>query len=551
MTENLPDEVQYGFVYGKTLLAIGDTTDDVDRFPDGVAAKGIVRFTPKVTILRTETDPATIIKQRIECKIHQGKDDPDDPDPAKVGLLVDTAGHVGNVALVVGQYDVSYQLEGGASVPSFTINVTPEHTPESPLDLALAAPIVPSPTVKFVVNEQVYLDTLAARDEAEAARDEAVTAAEDAVTAADSAKNLSERFGRRHPKTPLRFGAPIESRSLTILARRTLETPPGIAYGIDHGWIARTDDGWVTKVNGRGTVSAQGWEHGLIRSFVGWADGSLCLITDSAVLTMESISAPPQVTLEISTPLSSGISANFYESGTDRIVTFGEYNHDSTQKKLYVSRDGGESFEHVRTTEPTVGGNNHWHATAYDPWANALWAAAGDNSVPPRELSYSTDWGKTWNSLTADDSRHLQPTLIWPFPRRVVFARDAGGIKPGLDQLERPPNRQLGGEIPLSLGLLEFAGHNSAADLYLSTAFVAVGRTSDELYVSFPRRATEDGLSYIWATGDGGSSWHLVYSGDEEGLLQSDGERLFIASATSPRVIRSGPLLDWEWTPLI
>lgn len=173
MTENLPDEVQYGFVYGKTLLAIGDTAEDEDRFPDGVAAKGVVRFTPKVTILRTETDPATIIKQRIECRIHQGKDDSVDPDPAKVGLLVDTAGHVGTVALIVGQYTVSYQLEGGSAVPSFDIDVTAAHTSEAPLDLALAAPLVPSPSVKFVVNEQVYLDALAARDEAVAAAEAA------------------------------------------------------------------------------------------------------------------------------------------------------------------------------------------------------------------------------------------------------------------------------------------------------------------------------------------------------------------------------------------
>lgn len=165
-TELLPDEIKYGFVYGKTLLAVGDTLDDTDMFPDGVPAKGTVRFTPRTTILRTDTDPATIVKQPIECDIHQGKNDPHDPDPDKAGLLIDAAGFAGNVALIVGQYNVSYRLEGGAAVPGFVIEVNPAHTEQDPLILALVAPFVPSPAVEFVVNQQVYNDTLTARDEA-------------------------------------------------------------------------------------------------------------------------------------------------------------------------------------------------------------------------------------------------------------------------------------------------------------------------------------------------------------------------------------------------
>lgn len=187
MTEHLPDEITYGFVADRVLLAVGDTTDDTDRFPDGVPAKGTVTFTPERDTHYTQQTPATVLQQPIECIIYQG--DPDDPEepPDRVGMLVDPAGHVGNVALIVGWYSVSYRLDRGAA-KRFRFQVLPEHTADEPLWLSSVAPLTPSPSERFVVNEAVYNDTLAARDQTEQYRDKTLEYRNQAQTARTGAE---------------------------------------------------------------------------------------------------------------------------------------------------------------------------------------------------------------------------------------------------------------------------------------------------------------------------------------------------------------------------
>ena len=159
----LPPEVRAGYVYNRVLRAIGDRPEDEDRFPDGIPAKGTVTFTPKNSVKQVVSNNTgvTVTREPVVCTIHQGEDNPN-----LAGLLIDEAGAVGGVWLVVGEWTVSYQFEDRYSnVPNQDIVVTEDHTEENPLDVALVAGITPSPTIKFVVNEQIYVDTLAARDE--------------------------------------------------------------------------------------------------------------------------------------------------------------------------------------------------------------------------------------------------------------------------------------------------------------------------------------------------------------------------------------------------
>ena len=175
----LPPEVRAGYVYNRVLRAIGDRPEDEDRFPDGIPAKGTVTFTPKNSVKQVVSNNTgvTVTREPVVCTIHQGEDNPN-----LAGLLIDEAGAVGGVWLVVGEWTVSYQFEDRYSnVPNQDIVVTEDHTEDNPLDVALVAGLTPSPTIKFVVNEQNYIETLAARDEAVAARDEAVPAASSAA----------------------------------------------------------------------------------------------------------------------------------------------------------------------------------------------------------------------------------------------------------------------------------------------------------------------------------------------------------------------------------
>lgn len=168
MSVTLPNEITYGFVADRILVALGDQSTDTDRYPDGIAAQGTVTFTAVQSVRRTETYPATIIKTKITCTIHQGSQEPGDPDPEKTGLLIDEAGHVGNVALITGFYDVTYALQN-RSLPGFRIQVKETDTANNPQWLPRTAPLIPSPVERFVVNQQVYTETIAARDDAVAA----------------------------------------------------------------------------------------------------------------------------------------------------------------------------------------------------------------------------------------------------------------------------------------------------------------------------------------------------------------------------------------------
>lgn len=154
MTETL--SVPYGYVTGRYVLVAGDTSADSDPYPDATPATGTVTFTPSVLIQYVEsTPPVTGILMPVVCQLDVN------------GFIVDDAGNAG-VWLMAGVYKVSFQLVG-SPLPAFLISVTADNTTTAPLDLTLAAPLQPTPITTFVVNEQVYQDTLAARDAAMAA----------------------------------------------------------------------------------------------------------------------------------------------------------------------------------------------------------------------------------------------------------------------------------------------------------------------------------------------------------------------------------------------
>lgn len=224
-TEILPDDMVYGFVADRILRAVGDTKGDPDRFPDGVAAEGTVVFKLIKAVDYTENDPATVITDPIECTIHQTDDD-----PKRVGLLVDPAGHVGNVSLALGYYEVTYRLVTGR-VPKFDFWVYPEYTAENPGWLPNIRELTPGPAEKFVVNEQVYTDTLVARNEAESFRDEVVTyhgqtvtlvnRAETAATTATTMAGEAETF---RDQAAISAGTAVENTGIIDQMMRSFAT---------------------------------------------------------------------------------------------------------------------------------------------------------------------------------------------------------------------------------------------------------------------------------------------------------------------------------------
>ncbi|QXJ40760.1 hypothetical protein [Curtobacterium phage Parvaparticeps] len=142
----LPEDILYGQVVAAYVLAVGN--QEGDRKPDAVYPTGTITFTPTSTrVVSTLTDPViSVAPQKVTAVLVDG-------------VLTDDLGN-DSVTLVVGQYNVSFNIQG-TSIPGFPIFVLSEGR----IDLGLSQPLIPAPNEKFVVNEQVYLDTLAARDE--------------------------------------------------------------------------------------------------------------------------------------------------------------------------------------------------------------------------------------------------------------------------------------------------------------------------------------------------------------------------------------------------
>lgn len=161
----LPTDIPYGTVTGQWVLAVADTPDDADRNPDAQYPDGTVTFTPLVKRVPNTAHPTVYVASKpITATLVEG-------------ALSDSTGP--GVTLIEGLYDVAFNITD-VPIAGFQMFV-PRTTAQVPaVDVNDAAPLVPNPTVQFVVNEQVYQDTLAAEGRAQAAADRAEAAADGA-----------------------------------------------------------------------------------------------------------------------------------------------------------------------------------------------------------------------------------------------------------------------------------------------------------------------------------------------------------------------------------
>ena len=127
---DLPASYTWGFVTCQIVQAIADTADDPDRLPESRPAVGSVTFTPTQPLRRVVGPPPALVTHG--------------PAVAQIGpdgRIVDDESLPG-IWLVTGVYRVGFQVTK-ATIPGFEVEVRPEHTLESPLDLAVASPYTP------------------------------------------------------------------------------------------------------------------------------------------------------------------------------------------------------------------------------------------------------------------------------------------------------------------------------------------------------------------------------------------------------------------------
>ena len=231
--------------------------------------------------------------------------------------------------------------------------------------------------------------------------------------------------------------------------------------------------------------------------------------------------------------------ADFYCDGLNRIVVAGEYTQgDSVAKKLYLSMDGGATFEIIKTGDTLGSVNNHWHGVCYDPYSGAIWAAQGD--VENAKIYFTYDLGVTWHEVDAQGKR-FQPTLIHAFPDKVIFGEDSSTQKPGLFTYKRVGNEQ---PTTITLDRLLTFRTDKGANVFYPDKKKFAEANSNEVYIYF---AGTDPMRYIYGTGDGGNTWHLLYAGTRGfSYIKVVGEYLIGSRAIAPhRGVYRAKLPTW------
>ena len=118
-----PEESEYGYVVARVIRRVGDSGSDPDDYPDAVAVKGSVRFSPLVKMVRTQNYSAFELRESITQPFNDDGELSQQNETGSIGCW-----------LLVGDYIVTSSIRGG-SLPKLTITVTTSHTLENPLNL--------------------------------------------------------------------------------------------------------------------------------------------------------------------------------------------------------------------------------------------------------------------------------------------------------------------------------------------------------------------------------------------------------------------------------
>lgn len=192
------------------------------------------------------------------------------------------------------------------------------------------------------------------------------------------------------------------------------------------------------------------------------------------------------------------------------LLTVGEYGSGGTARKLWLSTDGGQTWSNVKTSDLTDAGvNSHFHGSAFDPTRSRLWVSQGDGVNG--WFGYSDDLGTTWTehiltgeAATLHGTAYHQPVAVCVLADRLALGPDGGTGTPGVWGLLKPTAAvTVDYELP-DTGtdqVWEHYGQNPHATTY-----------QDEAYILFaPSGGDLDRVDLV-GTGDGGRSWHRVWT---------------------------------------
>ena len=336
----------------------------------------------------------------------------------------------------------------------------------------------------------------------------------------------------KRPKNTLKL------QEIAITGLRSVDHD-GYLYFINSGVIKRTNDSGVTEEVGFDFNDPEsGGEEGIrVRNFQKTHHGYIAICdkegeTENAGSIWFSESFDSGFTKRVlwqdngedqyHTPNSFGSIAFhlFNPHAFNDICMVGEYTQGLTGKDhyTYLSKDGGQSWEQAHIQSPNDPTRQlHCHAVTYNPYTGHCFISYGDGDNA--ELYWSSDLGQNWHKAIPDNNtynyvRGVNSTLLISRPNKVILGND-GGRPGGLHSLVfrnldiNKTNTDVMEQITADI-IEEYTFNARMTSSGFHFPIHSVVNHENDIYVTF--NSSNLGLMDLLASGDGGESWHSVFS---------------------------------------
>lgn len=209
-----------------------------------------------------------------------------------------------------------------------------------------------------------------------------------------------------------------------------------------------------------------------------------------------------------------GVAPPIFEYGRG-LLMLSEYAQDSTDKYVYITKDGGATWQHlIKNDVKDPAERCHWHSATFDNARSRFYVSQGDNTNT--KLKYSDDLGQTWHEIVYDLDTPLQPTVMPILNDRIIYSPDRAAYpvsiwQSDIDQSMETFNDPERFEVYHAYTITTTVGAHKQFGGY------PIINTGSEMIMSFADRGANNQRTYFVATGDGGNTWHNIFTFDWSG----------------------------------
>lgn len=201
------------------------------------------------------------------------------------------------------------------------------------------------------------------------------------------------------------------------------------------------------------------------------------------------------------------------------MASYGKHDASNPPREVYFSKDHGETWEKIfdkPISEMFDPSYYHIHDVAFDQYSNMILISIGDGVN--RQIHYSYDFGETWQNVFdetvygKDNVAPIHPTSILVFPDGIAFGSDE--LPEGISWWKRPENVE---KPEIRWEDIEYKITFGKANDNLIGTYATKGDTLEvngQIFGVMPFRnhvTKTEGHTRLFATGDGGQSWHEIF----------------------------------------